>query len=185
MRVFVAIDLPPDLKKEILPIADKVAQEIPLRLVANDILHLTLVFLGEQKEQQVEQIKKSLASVVVGFFPFTLVLKDLEVFPDSRRPRGIWFNVGGQKEKVFSLHKKIIDGLFKEGLNLKEEYFEYSPHCTIGRFPEKVKMPGNLDKKIAWVNLEKEFLVEKVTLYQSKLTSKGPEYFKLAEFGLK
>ena len=184
MRIFVAIDLPHDLKKEIFPLAEKVAKEIPLRLVAKENLHLTLVFLGERNESQLEQIKKTLKSVTEGFSPFTLVFKNLTVFPDNKRPRGIWFNLGGQKEKVFSLYKKVIDGLLKNGLKLEEKYFEYSPHCTIGRFPEKIKMPGNISQKINWVNLNKSFLVEKVILYQSKLSLKGPEYFKLGEFGL-
>jgi len=185
MRVFIAIDIPSDLKKEIFPLAQKVAQEIPLRLVAKENLHLTLVFLGERNDDQVEQIKKVLKLVTEGFSPFNLVLKDLAVFPDNKRPRGIWFNLGGQKEKVFSLYKKIIDSLLKEGIKLEEKYFDYSPHCTIGRFPDKVKMPGNISQKISWVNLKKSFLVEKLVLYQSKLSSKGPTYFKLGDFKLR
>jgi 2'-5' RNA ligase len=184
VRIFVAIDLPHDLKKEIFPVAKKISEEIPLRLVANEILHLTLVFLGERNENQVEQIKKALKSVTEGFSPFTLVLENLVVFPDNKRPRGIWFNLGGQKEKYFSLYKKVVDGLLKSGLKLEEKYFEYSPHCTIGRFPEKIKMPGNINQKINWVNLNKDFLVKKIILYQSKLSSSGPTYFKLAEFKL-
>lgn len=185
MRLFVAIDLPRNFKKEIFEISGKVAKEIPLRLVAKENLHLTLVFLGERNESQLEQIKKALKSSVEGLSPFTLVLKDLAVFPNNKRPRGIWFNIGGQKEKLFSLFKKIVDGLLKEGVNLEEKDLEFSSHCTLGRIPEKVKMPGNLEKKIAWVNLGKEFLVEKIILYQGKLSSKGPTYIKLGEFRLK
>ena len=147
-------------------------------------LHLTLVFLGERNESQVEQIKKALKLVAEKLSSFTLIIKDLEVFQDNKRPRGIWFNLGGQKEKLFSLYKKIVDGLLKEGVSLEEKDLEFSPHCTIGRIPEKVKMPGNLDKKIAWVNLGKEFLVEKVILYKSELSEAGPTYFKLSEFSL-
>lgn len=217
MRLFVAIDLPKDLKKEILPIAEKIAKEVPLRLVARENLHLTLVFLGEQNENRVEDIMKALSSVVSLFSLFRLTLEDLAVFPDNgapsnlhsrdhlsaprwernpsearlsrakgdKRPRGIWFNVGGQKEKLFSLYKKMVDGLLNEGLTIEQKYLNFSPHCTIGRIPEKIKMPGNIGEKIAWVNLRKEFFVEKVILYQSKLTPKGPEYFKLGEYELR
>lgn len=184
MRLFVAIDLPRDLKKEILPIAKKIAEEMPLRLVTKDNFHLTLVFLGERDKIQLKLIIKALKSVAERSSPFTLVLKDLAVFPDSKRPKGIWFNLGGQKEKIFSLYKKVIDSLLEESIRLEEKYFEYSPHCTIGRFPEKIKMPGNISQKIAWVNLNKEFKIEKVVLYQSKFLPNGPRYFKLAEFGL-
>lgn len=216
MRIFVAIDLPKGLKKKVFTVSKKIGKKIPLRLVAKENLHLTLVFLGERNESQLEQIKKALKSVIEGFSPFTLVFKDLAVFPDNgapsnlhsrdhlsaprwernpsearlswakgdKRPRGIWFNLGGQKEKLFSLFKKIVDGLLKEGIVLEEKDLEFSPHVTLGRFPEKIKMPGNITQKIAWVNLNKEFIVEKVVLYQSKLSPKGPEYFKLGEFGL-
>ena len=184
MRVFVAIDLPSGLKEKIFAISQKVAKQIPLRLVAKENLHLTMVFLSERNENQAEQIKKVLKSVAEGFSPFTLVLKDLAVFPDNKRPRGIWFNVGGQKEKLFSLYKKIVDGLLKEGLIIEQKYLNFSPHCTIGRIPEKIKMPGNITQKISWVNLNEGFNVEKVILYQSKLSSAGSTYFKLAEYEL-
>lgn len=184
MRVFVAIDLPSDLKEKIFAVSQKVAKQIPLRLVAKENLHLTLVFLGEQSESRVEDIKKALNSVVSLFSSFHLILGDLAVFPNNKRPRGIWFNVGGQKEKLFSLYKKIVDGLLKEGLTIEQKYLNFSPHCTIGRIPEKIKMPGNITQKISWVNLKEDFLVEKVILFQSKLSSKGPEYFKVEEFSL-
>jgi len=185
MRVFTAIDLSEDLKKEVSEISQKIFKEIPLRLVARENLHLTLVFLGERDEEELEKVKKTLSELASSFSKFTLSLQNLAIFPDNKRPRGIWFNAGGQKEKVFSLYKKLIDGLLKEGLVLEEEHFEYSPHCTIGRIPEKIKMPGNLNKKIAWVNLNKEFLVEKLILYQSILSPKGPEYFKWGEYRLR
>ncbi len=185
MRLFVAIDLPKDIKKEFFPLSLKLAKKIPLTLVSQENLHLTLVFLGERDEDQVEQIKKALKSVAEGFFSFTLTLKDLAIFPDNKKPRGIWFNLGGQKEKLFSLYKKTIDGLLKESIKLEEKYFEYSPHCTIGRFPRKVKMPGNINQKISWVNLNKSFLVEKVILFKSEMSMAGPTYFKLGEFRLK
>lgn len=185
MRVFVAIDLPEEIKEEINMIAEKLVKKIPLRRVVRENLHITLVFLGEQSEEGIEKVKKTLDPIIKLFPSFNLSIKSPSVFPDNKKPRGIWYNFGGEKEKAFSLYKKVIDGLLAQSIKLDERNFDFSLHCTIGRFREKVKFPGNLDKKLEGYEINKDLTVKKVVFFESKLSPEGPEYSKLAEFSLK
>jgi len=176
MRIFVAIDLPEDLKEKIFMVSSEIAKKISLRLVAKENLHLTLVFLGEKTNVEVEEIKKAVAGAGSGFGKIFLTMENLEFFP-PRRPRGIWFKIGGQIDKLFSLHKKIVDNLLKNGIQVED--LRFTPHACIGRSRGKIKT------EIEKIRLEEKFTADKVTVFQSQLSAKGPTYFKLGEYGLK
>ena len=175
MRVFVAIDLPEDLKEKIFEISQRISRNFPCKLVEKENLHLTLVFLGERSEQEVEKIKKAVADATKSFGRIFLVIESLELFP-LKRPRGIWFKVDGEEEKLKELHQKIIDELVKQKIQV--ENLRFTPHICILRFKKGTKKQPEKTK------LEENFMVEKITVFQSKLSPKGPTYFKLGEFQL-
>lgn len=175
MRVFVAIDLPKDLKEKIFVISQKISRNFSCKLVEKENLHLTLVFLGEKSEQEVEKIKKAVADSTRSFGKIFLTIESLELFP-LKRPRGIWFKVGGEEEKLKELHKKIIDELVKQKIPVED--LRFTPHICILRFKDGVR------KQPEKIGLEENFIAEKITVFQSKLSPKGPTYFKLKEFGL-
>jgi 2'-5' RNA ligase len=183
MRIFVAIELPEDLRKRIFAVSQKIAKKIPLRLVTEGNIHLTLLFLGERSDEEARKIKSIIGAVAKTFPPFFLKIENLEFYPSPARPHGIWINVGGEKEKLFSLYKKIVDGLLKEGIKLRENELKFPSHITIGRIKEKTGRAGRPSE----FNEFKEDLVlriDKVTVFRSQLSSAGPTYFKLAEFRL-
>ena len=193
MRIFVGIDLPKDLKEKIFEVSQKVAKQIPLRLVTKENLHLTLVFLGIKTDEETERIKKAVSEATSGLEKLSLTLENLEFFPASR-PRGIWFKIGGETEKLRTLHKKIIDALFRNGI--KVEDLRFTPHTCVGRFKggrtedrgrkiDAGRQRTEDRKKIGEINFGEKFTAEKVTVFESKLSSKGPTYLKLGEFSLK
>lgn len=180
MRVFVAIDLPGVLKEKIFKISLQIGKKIPLRLVAKENLHLTLVFLGNRTEEEVGRIKEAVAKTTGGFGNFFLTVENLEFFP-AKRPRGIWFKIGGQIDKLSNFHKKIIDSLLRNGI--KVEDLRFTPHTCIGRF-RSGKEWREARSKIEKISLGENFMADKVTVFESKLSPKGPSYFKLGEYEL-
>lgn len=175
MRVFIAIDLPKNLKGKIFEVSQIIRKKFPCKLVEKENLHLTLVFLGDKKEEEVERIKKAVADATSRFGKIFLSVGNLEFFPNSR-PRGIWFKVEGETEKLRELHKKIIDNLTQTGIQVED--LRFTPHICICRFKGRAKT------EIEKINFEEIFFANKVTVFESKLSSRGPSYFKLAEFEL-
>lgn len=186
MRVFIAIDLPPDLKEKIFEVSQKIVKQFPLRLVAKENLHLTLVFLGERNREEAEKIKKAVADAISGYGKIFLTVENLEFFPQGK-PRGIWFKIGGETEKLKQLHKKIIDELLKQKIQVED--LRFTPHSCIGRFtplrPAKGGASLGAREEVEKIYLRENFFAEKVTVFESKLSSKGPTYYKLGEFSLK
>lgn len=182
MRIFVAIDLPEDLKESIFEISQKIVKQSPLRLVAKENLHLTLVFLGEKSEEEVERVKEAVAEATNRFGQIFLTVENLEFFPPGR-PRGIWFKMGGETEKLKQFHKKIIDELLKQKIQVED--LRFTSHVCVGRFKKETRAGSEARKKVEEISLKESFLAEKVTVFQSRLSPKGPTYFKLAEYELK
>jgi len=183
MRLFIAIDLPRGLKERIFAVSRKIVQEIPIKLVEKENLHLTLLFLGERNGEEVETIKGAIGEMVKLFLPINLKTQNPEFFPNPREPHGVWLNLGGEKERLFSLHKKIVDGLLRSGLKLEEKNLKFSAHITLGRIKKRIKRL-EAPKEFAEFKESSIFKVEKISLFQSQLSLAGPTYFKLAEFKL-
>jgi len=59
MRAFISLELPEEIKKEIVKIQNKLPEFIGKKTEKQN-LHLTLKFLGEVGEEELEKIKKKL-----------------------------------------------------------------------------------------------------------------------------
>jgi 2'-5' RNA ligase len=178
MRVFIAIELPQELKEKIFTLAEEVTQGMDIKLVGKENLHLTLAFLGEVPEEKIPEMVAVLKNLPARG-KIHLTLGSWEPFPQKQRPHGIWINVGGETGKLFGLYKRIIDGLLAKGFVLTKNALQFSPHITVGR----LKSGGvrSLEK----VSLPASFTAEKISLFESRLTENGPLYGKLAEFEIK
>ena len=62
MRVFISLNIPKEIKKEIKKIQNKLP-EFNGKITEENNLHLTLKFLGEISEQRVEEIRKKLRKI--------------------------------------------------------------------------------------------------------------------------
>ena len=163
-RCFIAIDLPENIKKEIIQI-QKSLPEFKGKLTEEENLHLTLKFLGEISDETANEVKERLKKI--KFKKFKSNLKGLGVFSEQFI-RIVWMKL----ENCDELQKEIDNSL--RDLFKKEERF--MSHLTIARV-KAVK-----DKKLFIETLEKikvkpvEFSVDSFKLKKSVLTEKGPIY---------
>jgi 2'-5' RNA ligase len=140
-------------------------------------LHLTLVFLGEVDDataaRVVERMRPPLA-----LRPFALGLGRAGLFPPAGRPRVLWLAVTEGAEALGAVRSAVEARL--EGIPFPRDDRPFSPHLTLGRFREG----GTPDERRAVaetpIAASKPAIVECVTLYQSRLTPRGPEYTALA-----
>ncbi len=128
MRVFFAIPCPQPVKT-ILETA-----QLPFRWVrqrgnftSNANFHLTLVFIGEVREDQLPVLEDILDELELT--PFELQLADLGSF--SSRDGAIWWVGLRQNPVLFDLQKRLTKALKEEGFSFDEKPFK--PHLTLVR----------------------------------------------------
>lgn len=170
MRLFVAIDVP-DVIKGHLAFLQRSLDAAGLRHVHPKNIHLTLNFLGEQKDAQ--PIIDRLRTVV--FEPFTLRLSAPGFFPSSEEMRVLW--VGLEDSPELLELQRAIDVLFTPKNSFRA-------HLTLSRM-RLIDEQQRLAILRAVDRLEIKPLSFKVTafkLYMSTLTPLGPVYEVLETF---
>lgn len=169
VRCFIAIPLPEALCQQLVTLQQNLRRDMPeLRPGAPHNLHLTLKFLGDQSEEQLAKISQFMLSVVVTQTPFSLNLKGLGTFPESKRPRILWLGMQ-PPEPLVTLQQMLSAGLAK--LGCPEERKPYRPHLTLGRFRQPPASIEALDKQQN--NNFDPLPVESIILYSSRLTPQG------------
>lgn len=135
VRLFLAVPLPNQVKKQIEPEIKRVKGSLSdwnVNWVAPENLHITLVFFGWVNEEQVETIKAGTLAAVSGFSPFEITTGKL-----SLEGRPLWLEIEQGKEKF----KSITETLFKK-LTIKgslEEERGFHAHLTLGRVKQRGK----------------------------------------------
>ena len=172
-RVFISIELPENIKKEIQKIQEKLP-EFHGKKTEFENLHLTLKFLGEIDDEKIEEVRKRLNKV--EFKKLECGIDEIGVF-NEKFIKIVWIHLNGCEE----LQKKIDEFLF--GLFGKEKRF--MSHITIARIKsvkDKKKFLGEL-KKIKLKEIK--FVVDKFRLMESVLMPEGPKYKTIEEYNLK
>ncbi len=183
MRCFLGTKIDEDLIEKVSDVRDSFGSiDADIKTVRDQNLHFTVKFLGEIDEDRAQRVD-SIREALNDFKPFEVGLKDVGVFPSRDYIKVIWIGTGEGSERFEELMSKIEEKTRKEGFQKDEN--EPVPHVTIGRVKtgrNKELIQSELDK---WK--EKSFgrmLVDKVTLFKSELTSKGPVYEKIKDYGL-
>lgn len=176
MRAFIAIDFPDEIKKELIKVQEQFRDIIKAKFVEPENFHLTLKFLGELSDYQVNQVKNVLKKI--KFKKFQATLGSCGFFSTSFI-RVLWVALE-PRDKFFELHKKIEEVLSELKIK-KEEKFE--SHVTLARI-KSVKKEEFL-KKIREVKVKPlSFEVVNFSLKKSTLTQKGPIYEDILKFDL-
>ena len=194
MRLFVALDLDDNIRSRIARFLEGVQGFAPgARWVRPDSLHVTLKFIGEQTEAQVE-IKRALAGIEAD--RFVIKLGGYGFFPDARAPRVFWIGIDGGS-RLTSLAETVDSKLVP--LQIPKEEHAYSPHLTLARSAGASGSPRQQKRDRA--NRSFQRLQEKLAalpapefgtmtareffLYRSQLSPGGSKYTKLAGFNLR
>ena len=175
MRLFIAIDFE-ELKEFFIELQNNLPKE-DAKLTLTKAYHLTLKFLGEVPETNIEKIKEQLKKI--KFEDFEINLNNIGVFPNENYIRVVWVGID-PKEQVIELQKNIEDSL-KE-FNFKKD-FSFHPHITLARVKFVKDKPNFIDslKKIK-IDKNKKLMVKNFKLIRSTLTPEGPVYEDLESF---
>ncbi|MFC2143778.1 RNA 2',3'-cyclic phosphodiesterase [Candidatus Aenigmatarchaeota archaeon] len=183
MRLFVAIDIDDDAKSRISDIINKLKHtDYDVKWVRPENLHITLKFLDEVYEDDIDGIVKGISDTVKDTNKFTLGIGEVGYFGNPGFVKVIWIDVKKGKNELIDLSKNIN----KQLSHTRSEDHEPSSHITIGR----VRSNRNMDKLMKSINELKdvklcEVDVKNVKLKSSVLQKDGPVYSDFKTFTLK
>jgi 2'-5' RNA ligase len=176
-RLFVAIDLPDEVKEYIANICFGVPGA---KWVPKDQSHLTLRFIGEVDDNQYSQISYALSDVNASRFDLTL--KGTGHFPPRNRPTVLW--VGIEKNDEMMLLKNAIEDTLKAA-GIPPEDRKFAAHITVARLDNTTPV-----RKVAdFLSMNGLFKITTVPvdefhLYSSVLTHSGAVHRKEATYKL-
>jgi RNA 2',3'-cyclic 3'-phosphodiesterase len=178
IRAFIAVDLDDPVIEKVCNVIEILNSRISeIRWLRKENLHLTLRFLGNIAESQVEPIAAALRHTLRLFSPCTISAKGLGVFPDFRRPKILWVGLtGGQLAQLAAMIESAL-----VPLGFIAENRAFTPHLTIGRWRDGRRPAKNLRQEIAsWNDFEfGACAVRQIVLFQSVLKPEGASYSEL------
>jgi RNA 2',3'-cyclic 3'-phosphodiesterase len=184
IRTFVAVKLPGTVLAAIGDVQEQLAvYGFNVRWVTTGNIHLTLKFLGEVHEDELDGIAAVLTEAVHGFAPLRLAAAGVGVFPSVKRARVIWMGLSGQLSEFVSLQRSIEDRLATIGYPREKRPF--SGHLTLGRVKGPIAASRLTTAMDAFRDCASEtFEVDRVVLFKSDLRSTGALYTELRQVTL-
>jgi 2'-5' RNA ligase len=140
--MFFALWPDPLLRTALAGLARDVAHKARGRATAAGNLHLTLAFLGDQPERQVE-VLRTLAQGVGGS-SFALTLDEIGCF---KRTGIAWLGASAPQRALLALQGRLAVALRQAGFSLDER--PYAPHLTLAR-RARTPVHNALDRPISW-----------------------------------
>lgn len=190
MRLFVALDIDPEIRRRIGDFRDRMLPYAPdVRWVGPETFHITLQFLGETEKR--DAIRNALQQV--RGIPIGLTFHGTGFFPNAKSPRVFWVGIDAD-DTLQQLATKIGDAL--EPLGFKREITPFKPHLTLARAGSGRPRPVRGERsaaglRVVGIKLEEQAPIEfgsmtarEFFLYESKLSPSGAKYTKLNRYSL-
>ncbi len=176
LRTFIAVALTPDLRQALIELEDKFKElELDVKWVKPDNAHVTLKFLGHIPPKKIHAIMEIFPEIYDSIPSFDVRLEALGAFPSIHRPRVIWAGLADPEERLKSLAARTEEILCR--LGFAKEQREFASHITLGRLRSPKNLP-RLTEALEQIQLPRNIQqhIDKVTLFKSTLTPKGPVY---------
>jgi 2'-5' RNA ligase len=184
-RLFVALDLPQDVRTGVVDWQQTALADPALRIVRPEALHVTLVFLGYHAEKDAKKIAK-VAFATDAEAPAVELHTEPVGVPPGKRPRLI--ALGANSEETVALQAGVEARLVEAGF-YEPEKRAFWPHLTVAR----VKPEAPKSRKPALITTQPHSLPEhmfrffrptRLVLFKSHLRRTGAEYEPMAELEL-
>lgn len=175
MRLFLAIDLPDKTKKLLDEQIQLLKKEYPaINWIPTENYHITIHHFGEVTD--VEKLKKKIEKAIYDIEAFHMYALSADLFMSKKIVLYALFN---RQKNLEQLVHAIEEQLQIESKN------QYVPHLTFGR----TKIPSKqqyllLQKKLERLDIDFDFPVKKVGLFESIDSANNPLYKKVCEFKL-
>src|SRR6185295_15589182 len=200
VRAFIAVELNSAVRTAISNLQAQVKDElnrelrqsvpdIRLQWVKPESIHLTLKFLGDIREEQVDGICSSLTSALATQSGFSLEVGGLGVFPDLRAPRVLWIGLEQAERNGPSPAVQLAETVERAmtSLDFLPEAKPFTPHLTLARIKERSREVGKALSSLGLLAKGRAMgtlPVNAVSLMRSELQPSGAVYTRLCEIPL-
>jgi 2'-5' RNA ligase len=178
LRLFVAVDVPPDVRSAVDAAASPLRDELPgARWVPPENWHVTVKFLGRTWPRLLDWVTASLRAVADRTAPFETSARDFGAFPSARRARVLWVGLDDPSGGAANVAGAVDAALARE---FEPERRAFSAHLTIARIDPPARLGGDLPPVAtrAWG-------VDRLILYRSHLRRPAPVYEPVDSFPLR
>ena len=175
LRIFVAVDVPETVRRRLVRFSSEFEADVyKAKWVRPQAMHLTLLFLGNLQEPELERVKSAVSAL--DFQPFTLDLTSIGTFC---RENGavLWAGLSEHPE-LLRIAGKLRSDL--SGFSALDGLREFVPHITMARF-KTIRKVNAFEDKVRRLEIGEHlsFCVNQVKVYASELTPQGSVYTEL------
>ncbi len=183
-RTFIALPVPPALGDQLTRLQSLLAPKVPTARWSSTLpFHMTLAFLGDVRDNDLNTVCKAVAEASLPFSSFELRLESVGAFTSPARPRVLWAGLTtADLTPLFELQRAIVKKVTDAGYRPDDQRF--TPHVTLGRIRPDRRGPVTLDLTtilqpyLTWS--AGTFRGGEVVTFASTLTPEGPAYAQLA-----
>jgi 2'-5' RNA ligase len=171
-RLFIAVDVPPVWRDGLARVQKNLRKDYPkLRATPLRNLHITLCFIGDLETTKIAGLQAELTEKFKNLKKFTCKESRLGIFHNNRRTI-FWYGV--YAKELHEIAHLLI------GYSSDDNHQNYRGHITLGRLNGTKIKDRHQQIKVEF----KDFVVNKLILYESTLAPDGPIYKILAEWPL-
>jgi 2'-5' RNA ligase len=132
LRTFIAIPLPVEIRDNLAALQQQLARSVPdVKWVEHENLHVTLVFLGDVRNEEIPAVCSAAQEAVAATRPFPIIVQGLSCFPHPANPRILWAGIQLGGDEVRQVYDSV--SLALQMLGFRGEERGFTPHITIGR----------------------------------------------------
>ncbi len=172
MRLFIATNFPAVVLRDLNDRVTKLRPRLPAASwVREETQHLTLAFLGEQPEKNVNAVSPAFTEALAGIPAFEAQLHGSGFFPNARHARVGWIGLRPEQNFV-ALAQTVREVVEERGVKL--DGIEFKAHLTLMRIRDPWP-PASIDLYTRTLRDYESapFRVDSVTLFSSQLSPKG------------
>ena len=144
-------------------------------------LHITIRFIGHVDDRTVPDIVEAL-QLPFGVERFDLDVAAAGVFPPKGAPRVVWAGLASGRDQLRAIEREVSDRLAAVGVEREQRPF--TPHLTLAR----VREAGGLRSNLLLEGIDGTVLgtapVDAITLFESRLSPRGPDYLAISRTSL-
>ena len=183
-RIFIAINLPENIKEKLADLEKEIANSFPqevsrgmIRWVKKENLHLTLLFIGSVREEEIPQICQIIKIIAQTQKSFSMRFEKVGYGPPGKMPpRLIWLDLE-KKPELLTLAEKLKKEMAKAGILRKIENRAFSPHITLGRIRTwQWRRIEPEERPVIEKEISLDFEVKSIEVMESILKRTGSEY---------
>jgi 2'-5' RNA ligase len=191
MRLFVALDMDPDIRERISAFRNQMRVLAPeVRWVGPETFHVTLQFLGETKDET--EVRRALKQVKAE--AVHLAFFGAGFFPNPKAPRVFWVGIESD-QRLQTLAESVAAATRPLGFN--RDASPYTPHLTLARSASGRPRPVPGERPASGLQRVRDELgklpppdfgtmtAHEFYLYESHLSREGARYEKRASYPLR